>query len=100
MGLLQRVQLTILESQDGPAAGQTVPHVHIHVIPRVKGDWMDNDQIYPAINGAEKVMAEGLENKKKHHGPDLGEERRPRTMEEMAVESQKLRSLLTSYEDV
>jgi len=26
---------------DGPAAGQTVPHAHIHVIPRKKGDVED-----------------------------------------------------------
>ena len=26
---------------DGPAAGQTVPHAHIHVIPRRKGDASD-----------------------------------------------------------
>ena len=26
---------------DGPAAGQTVPHVHIHVIPRYQGDEAD-----------------------------------------------------------
>jgi len=23
---------------DGPAAGQTVPHVHVHLIPRYRGD--------------------------------------------------------------
>ena len=23
---------------DGPAAGQEIPHVHIHIIPRSKGD--------------------------------------------------------------
>ena len=26
---------------DGPAAGQTVPHLHIHLIPRFKGDQED-----------------------------------------------------------
>ena len=26
---------------DGPAAGQTVPHVHIHLIPRYRGDSKD-----------------------------------------------------------
>ena len=26
---------------DGPAAGQTVPHLHIHLIPRYKGDRYD-----------------------------------------------------------
>ncbi|GKB33064.1 bifunctional bis(5'-adenosyl)-triphosphatase/adenylylsulfatase FHIT-like protein, partial [Tanacetum coccineum] len=34
--------------QDGPLAGQTIPHVHIHIIPRVAGDWKDNDRIYDA----------------------------------------------------
>jgi diadenosine tetraphosphate (Ap4A) HIT family hydrolase len=26
---------------DGPAAGQTVPHLHLHLIPRYKGDQAD-----------------------------------------------------------
>jgi diadenosine tetraphosphate (Ap4A) HIT family hydrolase len=26
---------------DGPSAGQTVPHLHIHLIPRFKGDMPD-----------------------------------------------------------
>lgn len=26
---------------DGPAAGQTVPHLHVHLIPRYRGDQID-----------------------------------------------------------
>jgi diadenosine tetraphosphate (Ap4A) HIT family hydrolase len=36
--------------QDGPQAGQTVAHVHIHVIPRKKGDFENNDEIYDAVH--------------------------------------------------
>ncbi len=39
-GLLQTVGATdaTLAIHDGPAAGQEVPHVHLHVIPRKPGD--------------------------------------------------------------
>jgi diadenosine tetraphosphate (Ap4A) HIT family hydrolase len=42
--------LTICTFQDGPQAGQTVAHVHIHVIPRKKGDFENNDEIYDAVH--------------------------------------------------
>ncbi|XP_061474739.1 bis(5'-adenosyl)-triphosphatase isoform X3 [Rhineura floridana] len=32
--------------QDGPEAGQTVKHVHVHVLPRKAGDFSRNDSIY------------------------------------------------------
>ncbi|XP_048953777.1 bis(5'-adenosyl)-triphosphatase isoform X3 [Canis lupus baileyi] len=32
--------------QDGPEAGQTVKHVHVHVLPRKAGDFHKNDSIY------------------------------------------------------
>ncbi|ELA47723.1 hypothetical protein VCUG_00805 [Vavraia culicis subsp. floridensis] len=32
--------------QDGEAAGQTVPHVHIHLIPRLPNDLKVNNDIY------------------------------------------------------
>ncbi|KAI4532299.1 hypothetical protein MG293_017564 [Ovis ammon polii] len=35
--------------QDGPEAGQTVKHVHIHVLPRKAGDFQRNDSIYDAV---------------------------------------------------
>ncbi|RLN45876.1 hypothetical protein BBJ28_00022256 [Nothophytophthora sp. Chile5] len=35
--------------QDGEAAGQTVKHVHIHVIPRFRQDFERNDDIYTEV---------------------------------------------------
>ncbi|XP_011625184.1 bifunctional bis(5'-adenosyl)-triphosphatase/adenylylsulfatase FHIT isoform X6 [Amborella trichopoda] len=35
--------------QDGPEAGQTVPHVHVHILPRQSGDFEKNDEIYDAV---------------------------------------------------
>uniref|UniRef100_A0A8D1VJT7 Bis(5'-adenosyl)-triphosphatase n=2 Tax=Sus scrofa TaxID=9823 RepID=A0A8D1VJT7_PIG len=35
--------------QDGPEAGQTVKHVHIHVLPRKAGDFHRNDSIYDEV---------------------------------------------------
>ncbi|CAL8403579.1 unnamed protein product, partial [Arctogadus glacialis] len=32
--------------QDGPEAGQTVKHVHVHILPRKVGDFERNDSIY------------------------------------------------------
>uniref|UniRef100_UPI00398F6838 bis(5'-adenosyl)-triphosphatase-like isoform X1 n=1 Tax=Pristiophorus japonicus TaxID=55135 RepID=UPI00398F6838 len=35
--------------QDGPEAGQTVKHLHIHILPRKKGDFPRNDDVYVEI---------------------------------------------------
>uniref|UniRef100_A0A453KCU9 HIT domain-containing protein n=1 Tax=Aegilops tauschii subsp. strangulata TaxID=200361 RepID=A0A453KCU9_AEGTS len=71
--------------QDGPQAGQTVPHVHIHVIPRKKGDFENNDEIYD-IDVKEKELKEKL---------DLDVERKDRTMEEMSHEANEYRALFS-----
>ena len=39
--------------QDGTAAGQTVPHLHLHVIPRHDGDLPDPGDWYPALMKSE-----------------------------------------------
>nr|XP_036875219.1 bis(5'-adenosyl)-triphosphatase isoform X2 [Manis javanica]XP_036875220.1 bis(5'-adenosyl)-triphosphatase isoform X2 [Manis javanica] len=67
-----------LSMQDGPEAGQTVKHVHIHVLPRKAGDFQRNDSIYDELQ--------------KH---DKGEEDRPalwRSEEDMAAEATTLRA--------
>lgn len=38
-----------LFAQDGQDAGQTVQHVHVHVVPRKPGDFKHNDDIYEKV---------------------------------------------------
>ena len=42
--------------QDGRAAGQSVPHVHVHVVPRADGDLANNDDIYGMLEGSETAL--------------------------------------------
>ncbi|KAG0473587.1 hypothetical protein HPP92_014926 [Vanilla planifolia] len=72
--------------QDGPQSGQTVPHVHIHIIPRKTGDFDKNDEIYDAIDVKEKELKEKL---------DLDIDRKDRSHEEMAQEANEYRFLLS-----
>lgn len=47
--LFALVLILILLIQDGAEAGQTVPHVHIHILPRKAKDFERNDEIYDAV---------------------------------------------------
>lgn len=64
--------------QDGADAGQTVKHVHCHIMPRKSGDFEHNDQIYIELN---------------RHDHDKTMKRRP--LEEMAAEAQRYRDYFT-----
>ncbi|XP_075869376.1 bis(5'-adenosyl)-triphosphatase isoform X2 [Nelusetta ayraudi] len=66
--------------QDGPEAGQTVKHVHVHVLPRKAGDFERNDSIYDELQ--------------KHDGDDEDAPSKWRSEEEMAAEASVLREQL------
>ncbi|KRY31966.1 Rho GTPase-activating protein 39 [Trichinella spiralis] len=42
--------------QDGPEAGQT--HLHVHILPRRRGDFEHNDEIYSVLDRHDKEVAE------------------------------------------
>ncbi|KAF9539818.1 hypothetical protein EC957_004946 [Mortierella hygrophila] len=88
--------------QDGPAAGQTVAHCHVHVIPRRLGDFVNNDDIYEKItaNSSEllkhpEMVVTVLRNTVGAKGVD-NEDRQPRTEEDMAQEAAQLEFLMSS----
>ncbi|KAL5703612.1 bis(5'-adenosyl)-triphosphatase [Ranunculus cassubicifolius] len=62
-------------------SGQTVPHVHIHIIPRKGGNFKNNDEIYDV---KEAELKQTL---------DLDIERKDRTADEMAQEAEEYRKL-------
>merc|ERR550525_494133 len=57
-------QSTTFAIQDGKYAGQTVNHVHIHVVPRFPKDYADNNQIYVELekDAADEVQPIGVED--------------------------------------
>lgn len=67
------------KTQDGKAAGQSVPHVHVHLIPRKATDFGgNNDMIYPALETHEQGLG-GLLNEAAHGDTDTAEKGRRRT---------------------
>ncbi|XP_078139969.1 bis(5'-adenosyl)-triphosphatase [Centroberyx gerrardi] len=66
--------------QDGPEAGQTVKHVHVHVLPRKAGDFERNDSVYDELQ--------------KHDREDEDVPSKWRSEEEMAAEASDLRKQL------
>lgn len=83
--------------QDGPSAGQTVPHVHVHVMPRWPSDRFNssncgNDAVYSAINESEQRIATQTKMDDESGGPE-------RTRESMIEEGQQLRHIVEEIMD-
>ncbi|XP_008448961.1 bifunctional bis(5'-adenosyl)-triphosphatase/adenylylsulfatase FHIT-like [Cucumis melo] len=86
MELFHNASSLTLNLQDGPEAGQSVSHVHIHIIPRKACDFKRNDDIYDAMNENDRELS------KQHI--DLEEERKDRGFEEMKEEALQYTKLL------
>lgn len=103
--------------QDGRAAGQSVPHVHVHILPRTGGDFERNDDVYDQLEAWAPrecdVMAkqqqhqarESASNNEEHevssnaiHVPN-DEDRKDRTPEQMADEAAIYRRVLQELVD-
>jgi bis(5'-adenosyl)-triphosphatase len=78
--------------QDGREAGQTVPHVHCHVIPRTRDSAAEGDELYDRLQSEEGNVGGGLWDASRpvQRGkfPRIEDaERRPRSREDMRKEA-------------
>ncbi|XP_041970157.1 nitrilase and fragile histidine triad fusion protein NitFhit isoform X2 [Aricia agestis] len=72
--------------QDGPDAGQTVQHLHCHIMPRKKGDFIQNDLIYLELAKHDQFSA-------RHPAKP------PRELADMKAEAAMLRATLQKMQD-
>jgi bis(5'-adenosyl)-triphosphatase len=86
--------------QDGRAAGQSVPHVHVHILPRSAGDFARNDDVYQELEewAPRPVAADTNGSSNAMDVPD-DDQRRDRTREEMAQEAAMYREIICTRND-
>ncbi|TIA87300.1 hypothetical protein E3P99_03260 [Wallemia hederae] len=91
-GVFKSTALTV-SIQDGIDAGQTVPHTHVHVLPRKQGDFPSNDDIY---NELQKQNIQGdFEELVRDAKLKMDSDRQPRSLKEMEEEA----NMLSKYFD-
>lgn len=81
--------------QDGRDAGQSVPHVHVHILPRKVGDFERNDDVYDEL---QEWAPRKRETQAKLDVPD-DQDRTDRTVDQMAEEASIYRNLVQVVED-
>ncbi|SCV02481.1 LAME_0H01508g1_1 [Lachancea meyersii CBS 8951] len=91
--------------QDGPEAGQTVPHLHTHIIPRYRANNV-GDRIYEMIDNwtfeswakrrEEYIKTGGREGRKQFAKPD--DQRIARSQEQLHQEAQELEESLRRFQ--
>jgi bis(5'-adenosyl)-triphosphatase len=83
--------------QDGQAAGQSVPHVHVHILPRKGGDFERNDDVYEELDAW--APRSGLEKPKTTIDVPDDADRQDRTIEIMAEEAAVYNRILDSLKE-
>ena len=84
--------------QDGRSAGQSVPHVHVHILPRSDGDFERNDDVYDELEAWAPTAKDAEAKKQQQHNAKLevleDADRKDRTMEQMGEEAEEYRKLM------
>lgn len=88
--------------QDGPESGQSIPHLHTHIIPRFKNDDYQNDRIFSELEKVDLINTFEQRRKaflasdsSKQFAAD--EDRVPRTAEQMEIEAKALAAEIEKF---